>query len=312
MLKLYNPDTDQYTTKLLLAQDASDYVPVVFQGNNYHDIVITPDNYDELVDYQIYGIQVLTSTEGVTGTGYRLSNDTAVTLTDAGDKLADTSDSDVMKIIKIDVTISEPADAQLQFTGKVIDGDGDSTSNFVFDVVLEGNSQVLTGTAGMDYLNGSSAADTLIGDAGADILVGGADADIYQQGDDHGLAGTAAADPGNDGLTDGDTITFGNGVDVINGFLHGTDKLSLEELAINLADSSATFDVNAGNYGIADDDFAAIRGNYDAVTGVFTANAVGADKLLGYDADALDGTVDVEFVVLVGAGGATITTADFV
>jgi Ca2+-binding RTX toxin-like protein len=131
--------------------------------------------------------------------------------------LADTSDSDVIKIIKIDVSTSKVSnfDTDLQFNGALIDGDGDS-ANFNFAVHLEADSTTLTGTAVSDYLTGTSLGetidggagdDTLIGSAGNDTLIGGTGADVFkwQLGD--------------------------SGSDVVKDFnLDEGDKLSLQDL----------------------------------------------------------------------------------
>ncbi|MBI3144539.1 MAG: M10 family metallopeptidase C-terminal domain-containing protein, partial [Pseudogulbenkiania sp.] len=181
LLKLYNADfatngLPEYTTKLLIADRPADYLKV----GSYKVVNVTENNYDS-AHYQIYGVQVLSSTENITGTGYSLSNDSVVTLTAAGSNYADTSDSDVFKIIKIDVTTESKSnfDTDLQFTGQVIDGDSDSAS-FSFTVHLEADSSVLVGTSGTDYLNGTSAGDTMDGGMGNDTLTGNAGNDIFR------------------------------------------------------------------------------------------------------------------------------------
>jgi Ca2+-binding RTX toxin-like protein len=125
----------------------------------------------------------MSSTEEVTGYGVSLSDDTKqVTLTADGSNYADTADSDVMKIIKIDVTVNEPADADLTFNGQVIDGDGDY-ANFSFNVHLEADSAMLTGSGVADYLNGTGADDVIYGGDGNDVLAGGSGADtLYGEG----------------------------------------------------------------------------------------------------------------------------------
>jgi hypothetical protein len=96
----------------------------------------------------------------------------------------------------------------------------------------------LTGTAGNDSLNGGNGNDSLIGNAGNDTLIGGNGTDF--------LVGSAGndllnGDNGNDTLRGGlgnDTLTGGNGqdifvfasgegIDTINDFKLGTDKIGL-------------------------------------------------------------------------------------
>ena len=100
-------------------------------------VSIGTDDYDS-ANYKIAGVQVMSSTEDVTGTGVSLSTHNAVNLTAAGMNYADTSDNDVFKIIKIDVITSTTinSDVDLNFVGQLIDGDADF-ANFNFDVHLE-------------------------------------------------------------------------------------------------------------------------------------------------------------------------------
>jgi T1SS-143 domain-containing protein len=226
LLKLRNTTDGTLTTKLLIANSATDYVAV---GGN-HVVTIGTDDYDS-AHYQIYGVQILASTENVLGgtnEGFRLSDGTAVTLTAGNGTYADTSDNDVLKIVKIDVTVRQPADADLNFVGKVIDADGDATPNFNFGVHLEGDSQVLAGGAGSDYLNGTSAADTMSGGAGPDFMTGAAGADQF------------VFAPGDSGVTlaTADTITD---------FTTAVDKIATSKLAGNatIADGGALADFTA-------------------------------------------------------------------
>ena len=157
VLKLYNADTDTSTTRLLLANAASDYVLDAATG--YRVVSVGKDDYDS-AHYQISGVQILSSTENVTGTGYSLSSHEAVTLSADGRDMADSSDSDVFKIIKIDIQTESTAtfDTDLVFAGQVVDGDLDAKS-FSFKVHLEAESNILSAPGSMDALNGTPGAD---------------------------------------------------------------------------------------------------------------------------------------------------------
>ncbi|RSZ39976.1 hypothetical protein EJO66_07465 [Variovorax beijingensis] len=122
------------TTTLLIANSASDYQSA---GGGMKIVSIGTDDYDS-ANYQIAGVQVLSSTEDLTGTGISLSTHDTVNLTAAGMNYADTADNDVFKIIKIDVITSTTinSDVDLNFAGQLIDGDADY-ANFDFDVHLE-------------------------------------------------------------------------------------------------------------------------------------------------------------------------------
>ena len=133
LLKLWNPTTETATTKLLLADSASDYQTV----GSYKVVNIDLNDYDS-ENYDIYGLQILSSTEFIQGMGYRLSDGTAKALGSAGSGYQDTADLDVFKIIKIDITTGETThyDADLFFSGEVIDYDADYDS-FNFQVHFE-------------------------------------------------------------------------------------------------------------------------------------------------------------------------------
>lgn len=135
LLKLVSKaDSSVTTTTLLVANAAADYQSA---GGGMKIVSIGVDDYDS-ANYRIAGVQVMSSTEDVTGTGVSLSTHGSVDLTAAGMNYADTADNDVFKIIKIDVITSTTinSDVDLHFGGQMIDGDADF-ANFDFDVHLE-------------------------------------------------------------------------------------------------------------------------------------------------------------------------------
>jgi hypothetical protein len=135
LLKLVSKtDSNVTTTTLLVANAATDYQSA---GGGMKIVSIGTDDYDSAI-YRIAGVQVMSSTEDVEGTGVSLSTHGSATLTDAGMNYADTADNDVFKIIKIDVITSTTinSDVDLNFAGQLIDGDADY-ANFDFDVHLE-------------------------------------------------------------------------------------------------------------------------------------------------------------------------------
>ena len=134
LLKLFNASTNTTTTRLLIANSATDYQSA---GGDTKIVSIGEDDYDS-ANYQIAGVQVLSSTEDLTGSGVSLSSHDPVLLTAAGMNYADTADNDVFKIIKIDVITETTinSDVDLNFAGQLIDGDADF-ANFDFDVHLE-------------------------------------------------------------------------------------------------------------------------------------------------------------------------------
>ena len=300
VLKLRKISDGTLTTTLLIANAATDYVAVA--GTQNHVVTVGTDDYDS-ANYKIYGVQVLASTETVSGTGIRLSDHSVVTLTAGNGTYADTSDNDVLKIVKIDAIINRPADADLQFTGNVVDADGDATPNYSFSVHLEGDSQVLTGSAGSDYLTGTGAADTMNGGAGADFMSGGAGADLMTGGTGADQFVFAAGDSG---------ITLAT-ADTVTDFLTGVDTIATSQLPGNatIADGGALVD------------FAAF---VTAANAVLTAGAGTNDVYVAYNAAASDnawvvvdendsGSVDAgdTVIVLVGVNLVTeVATGDFV
>jgi hypothetical protein len=129
------------------------------------------------------------------------------------------------------------------FDYSISDGVG-GTSSANVNVAVGGTqiggsgNDTLTGTAGNDLLNGANGNDSLIGNAGNDTLIGGNGTDF--------LVGSAGndllnGDNGSDTLRGGlgsDTLTGGNGedifvfasgegIDTINDFKLGTDKIGL-------------------------------------------------------------------------------------
>jgi len=131
------------------------------------------------------------------------------------------------------------------FDYSISDGQG-GTSSATVSVAVGGTqtggsgNDTLTGTPGNDSLNGGNGNDSLIGNAGNDTLIGGNGTDF--------LVGSAGndllnGDNGSDTLTGGlgnDTLTGGNGqdifvfapgegIDTINDFQLGTDKIGLTE-----------------------------------------------------------------------------------
>ena len=135
LLKLVNRlDSSITTTTLLVANSAADYQSA---GGGMKIVSIGADDYDS-ANFHISGLQVLSSTEDVTGSGTSLSTHGTVNLTANGSNYADTADNDVFKIIKIDVITSTTinSDVDLNFGGRLIDGDADY-AEFDFDVHLE-------------------------------------------------------------------------------------------------------------------------------------------------------------------------------
>ncbi|MBV7494109.1 hypothetical protein KW837_07510 [Pseudomonas sp. PDM24] len=187
VLKLVNSD-DQHITRAIIV-DSQDIIlkTASTSANNFHPIAnpaaygIVLDQNDGAViiesndynfgddNYLIEGLQVLVSTEGVTGTGYNLNGNVGVngatsinaTLT-FGDEAgeggksnpletgeAGSWDSDVVKIVDMGFVTSSTPNAHLTFDVVVTDADGDSTGTQTLDVTIAGG-KTFTGGAGVD------------------------------------------------------------------------------------------------------------------------------------------------------------------
>lgn len=171
----------------------------------------------------------------------------------------------------------------------------------------------IRGSNANEVINGGGGLDTLDGNRGADTYTGGANSDTFVHNFQDGVAHTAARDLGADGISDGDEIGFGNSLDKIMDFEDGTDFIDLDIARADLNDNTANVDFDLANasFGISDDGFAVIRGNFDGTEDdVFYADQNGSDLLFAFDANAASGTVDVEFIGLIGVGGITFDQND--
>ncbi len=134
----------------------------------------------------------------------------------------------------------------------------------------------LTGSGGKDNLFGNEGNDTLIGNAGVDYLDGGAGNDSLLGGDgEDKLIGRA----GNDILDGGagaDTLLFssGFGVDTVNNFRNGADKIDL--ISFNTGFSNLSISVGAGNSIVTS---TAIFGAGNSITVTGVTNLTAADFL---------------------------------
>jgi len=158
-----------------------------------------------------------------------------------------------------------------------------------------------------DYIVASSTAGSITGGNGADIIIAGSAVDTIVMAAGSSIASTArSATPGS---ADGATITFGDGVDVIQGFNSAVDILDLVvATAITGNGVAAAATVTAQNY--------LLSGAYVVATGVFTVNAAGADTLVfqvAADTNAFGLSTTTNAVVLVGVssvGAANIALLD--
>ena len=190
VLKLIDPDDNSQITRAIIV-DSEDIIikNASTAPNNFHPIAnpaaygITLDQNDGAViiesndynfgseNYLIQGLQVLDSTEGVSGSGYNLNGNVGVSGVSTGSTLtfsnesgegsksnpveageAGTWDGDVIKITDLGFVTSTTPDAHLAFNVVVTDADADSTAAQTLNVTIEGD-KTFTGGVGADTFN---------------------------------------------------------------------------------------------------------------------------------------------------------------
>ena len=167
--------------------------------------------------------------------------------------------------------------------------------------------QTLTGTAGADTLSGGDGNDTITGGTGADQMSGGGGADVFVQSGGDSVARTAetitVANLGN-----GETITFGSGVDVITDFVSGTDKLD-----VATAGSFTAFGGGGDASNLTGNNNYSIRGDFTSGTGVFTTNfGGGADLLVVTNAANADLNAAGQSSIVILTGITSLAAGDFI
>lgn len=147
------------------------------------------------------------------------------------------------------------------------------------------------------------------GGAGADtISLGNADTatDTVNIADGDSVALTAETVT-EGGLVATETITFGNGVDVINEFEVGAGNDVISGLGTAVPTDAVGVDFGGDNSGTT----FILDGDFDADTGVFTGATDGADALI-FEGDATADLTAIEtFTVLLGVDDAAFDTDNF-
>jgi len=150
--------------------------------------------------------------------------------------------------------------------------------------LLEGGAGADTfiGNSGDDVLKaGGGATNSLTGGAGDDAMYGGSGTDtIVQAADDSSTAASATTITASGAIAAGQTLTFGNGVDLVHSFTPGIggDVIDHTDGASNALTSAIGKTENA----LTDDTLYFLSGNYVTSTGVFTitADGTGTDTMI--------------------------------
>ena len=177
----------------------------------------------------------------------------------------------------------------------------------------------LVGGAGNDTINAGgavgtgAAGDTITGGLGADVITLGSHAggndSVNNAVADSFIATADTLTPG--AIAAGDTLIFGNGVDVVTGFNVATDVIDGTTAAAAFTPLLGTA-VVAGTAAAATEYY--LSGNYNAVTGVFTvtANGAGNDTLVANTLAASTVLTNTSEIILVGVNSATLGAANFI
>jgi Ca2+-binding RTX toxin-like protein len=166
-----------------------------------------------------------------------------------------------------------------------------------------------TGTAGVDYIIGSAGANTITGAAGNDVMTGGAGVDTFVQAAAASTVLTAETVT-EAGILVTETITFGNGVDVITDFTAGNGGDILDAQAAGAPTAALGSNQAADTSGT----MFFLSGTFVAATGLFTitANGAGADTLI-FEGDAGANLAAVnDAIVLVGVDSDDLVAANFI
>jgi Ca2+-binding RTX toxin-like protein len=181
-----------------------------------------------------------------------------------------------------------------------------------------GNDTVNTG-AGNDTITNTSGTGAITGGIGADTFTGGTGIETYVQAVTSSVAPSAfsiAAGIGGQ-LAAGDSLTFANGVDLINGFSTTAGALDIVNGVTTTAPTTAIGQGTVLGNDLANgaDDNLFISGAWDAnsKTFTFTADGLGADTLY---IDATNGAVEnisthTGLIVMVGVDSDNLAAANF-
>ena len=191
------------------------------------------------------------------------------------------------------------------------------TGDFVMGAAVSNNATLFTGGSGADTFNGGTADDVFNAGGGNNTLDGGTGDDTYNIAD--GGTDTIVQNDGDstartaDTVTEaavavGETITFGNGVDVVNGFTAGASgdvlDITIAGAPTTLVGSDQTANTSATVF------FAS--GAFVLSTGVFTiaADGAGADTLIIEGVAGANLNASDDAIVLVGVNSSDIVAAN--
>jgi len=288
-----------------------------FVNLNANDDTLTFRAADNLAGSSVFGGQGAdTITTGVMGASFlngNLDNDTVtVTGNSAGSTLRGGQGTDSINVNAniVSSLIAGDNDADTfasgvvgnALTGTTVQGNaGNDTVNFAGQT---GSALTLRGGADNDTVTAGTLNDTVFGDNGNDSLTGGTGNDTISTGagTDTVLSEATTAQTATSltaaAIAAGNTITFGNGIDVVTDFATATDRMNTTNTT-----AIATMIGIATAAGFAIDSLmVSASGTFTAATGVFTfaADNAGPDTLIaetgGAAADAFANLINFQIL----------------
>jgi hypothetical protein len=223
-------------------------------------------------------------------------------------------------------TFNGSANAAVQVGFTSVNASG-ITGSFGADISANKVGGTITGTGNADQITGGAGVDTILSGAGNDVIVagGGADEITSGTGNDDVTLGTGAEDYNiaangsaagsvltaetitETGVIATETITFGNGVDIIRGFQTGAGGDSIDGANAGNATTAVGVDVRINNATTT----YYLDGDYNEGTGVFTGSTTGADALIYQGAAGANLAAVDTFVVLIGVDHTTFHADNF-
>ena len=179
------------------------------------------------------------------------------------------------------------------------------------EITVDGSGSSAAININLSGLNGYSQSTITGVDAQADTLTGGSGVDSFVQGTTASVVASSTNFVSASSIAAGDTLTFANGLDVINGFTAGNGgdvlDLAVAALAITAIGVSSTALVDGKNYFLS--------GNYNATTGEFviTDDGLGKDTIIlqGYTRAGADISTNTSAVLLVGVDSDDLVIGNF-
>ncbi len=212
--------------------------------------------------------------------------------------------SDNAGTFNVTTTATIAADSDVVFTNL-------GTNGVTFTGAATTNRLRPVGSAQADTITGGGGIDTITGAGGSDSMTGGAAVDTFVQLTGQSTAATTENIQNGNNVRAGGVMTFGNGVDVINGFVAGAG-VTADHVDVAGANNLVTRAAGDAVNGLTLTNNILIRGAFAG--NAFTQADAGADALVCFDvenATLTNGANAANFLVITGVGG-TLVAGDFV